>query len=260
MAVCPKCGTQVPNTSKFCTECGFPMNVPDPTPAPAPAPAPSYSAPVYTPTPAPEAPKPARSGRGKAILLISLAVLLLAGATVGVLFLTGVLGGNKDYDRAMDLYKSGNYAEAAELFEQVGDYKDSAEMANTCRYQQAVAAFNQENYTEAMRLFQGLGSYKDSADWVVKCETKLIPVGTWKLTGLFEGEEDYSAYLAMLGMDLTLVLNEDGTGTMEMMGEKLDITWADGKIMIEGESLSFSVDGDTLTISEEGERMVFTRQ
>ena len=85
-------------------------------------------------------------------------------------------------------------------------------------------------------------------------------VGTWKLTGLFEGEEDYSAYLAMLGMDLTLVLNEDGTGTMEMMGEKLDITWADGKIMIEGESLSFSVDGDTLTIAEEGERMVFTRQ
>ena len=85
-------------------------------------------------------------------------------------------------------------------------------------------------------------------------------VGTWKLTGLFEGEEDYSAYLAMLGMDLTLVLNEDGTGTMEMMGEKLDITWADGKIMNEGESLSFSVDGDTLTIAEEGERMVFTRQ
>ena len=85
-------------------------------------------------------------------------------------------------------------------------------------------------------------------------------VGTWKLTGLFEGEEDYSAYLAMLGMDLTLVLNEDGTGTMEMMGEKLDITWADGKIMNEGESLSFSVNGDTLTIAEEGERMVFTRQ
>ena len=85
-------------------------------------------------------------------------------------------------------------------------------------------------------------------------------VGTWKLTGLFEGEEDYSAYLAMLGMDLTIVLNEDGTGTMEMMGEKLDITWADGKIMNEGESLSFSVDADTLTIAEEGERMVFTRQ
>ena len=89
---------------------------------------------------------------------------------------------------------------------------------------------------------------------------KNAAVGTWKLTGLFEGEEDYSAYLAMLGMDLTLVLNEDGTGTMEMMGEKIDITWADGKIMNEGESLSFSVDGDTLTITEEGERMVFTRQ
>ena len=89
---------------------------------------------------------------------------------------------------------------------------------------------------------------------------KNAAVGTWKLTGLFEGEEDYSAYLAMLGMDLTIVLNEDGTGTMEMMGEKIDITWADGKIMNEGESLSFSVDGDTLTISEEGERMVFTRQ
>ena len=229
MAVCPKCGTQVPNTSKFCTECGYPMNVPDPTPAPAPAPAPSYSAPVYTPTPAPEAPKPARSGRGKAILLISLAVLLLAGATVGVLFLTGVLGGNKDYDRAMDLYKSGNYAEAADLFEQVGDYKDSAEMANTCRYQQAVAAFNQENYTEAMRLFQGLGSYKDSADWVEKCEQRidydravtLYNQGDYEAAAeIFEGLGDYKDSADRAEQCRKKLFNP--VGTYHLVGIKID--------------------------------------
>ena len=89
---------------------------------------------------------------------------------------------------------------------------------------------------------------------------KNAAVGTWKLTGLFEGGEDYSAYLAMLGMDMTLVLNEDGTGSMEMMGEKIDVTWGDGKITNEGESIPFSVDGDKLTMEEDGSQLVFTRQ
>ena len=260
MAVCPKCGTQVPNTSKFCTECGYPMNVPDPTPAPAPAPAPSYSAPVYTPTPAPEAPKPARSGRGKAILLISLAVLLLAGATVGVLFLTGVLGGNKDYDRAMDLYKSGNYAEAADLFEQVGDYKDSAEMANTCRYQQAMAAFNQENYTEAMRLFQGLGSYKDSADWVEKCETKLGPNGTYKLTGIKIDGEDYSSFIPMLGYDsYTITFNSDGTGALVGDGSNISFKWNDTVIDDGVDKIPYTFTDKTVSFETSGVEMTFTK-
>ncbi len=85
-------------------------------------------------------------------------------------------------------------------------------------------------------------------------------VGTWKLTGLFEGGEDYSAYLSMLGMDMTMTLEAGGTGTMEMMGQKIDVTWGDGKISYEGDSIPFTVDGDKLTMEEDGSQLVFTRQ
>ena len=163
MAVCPNCGTQLPDGAGFCTECGQPLR--------APAPAGGYTAPVNIP--APEAPKPARSGGGKTALILCLAVLLLAGATLGVLFLTGVLGGNKDYDRAMELFKQGQYPEAAALFEQLGDYKDSAELAQNCRYQQAQLAYTREDYEQALELFTTLGNYRDSADWAARCEQKL---------------------------------------------------------------------------------------
>ena len=163
MAVCPNCGTQLPDGVGFCTECGQPLR--------APAPAGGYTAPVNIP--APEAPKPARSGGVKTALILCLAVLLLAGATLGVLFLTGVLGGNKDYDRAMELFKQGQYPEAAALFEQLGDYKDSAELAQNCRYQQAQLAYTREDYEQALELFTTLGNYRDSADWAARCEQKL---------------------------------------------------------------------------------------
>jgi hypothetical protein len=197
MAVCPNCGTQVPNNSKFCTECGQVMT----TPAAAPTPA-GY------PGAAPTVEKPARSGHGKLILIISLAVLLLAGATVGVLFLTGVLGGNKDYDRAMDLYKSGNYAEAAALFEQLGDYEDSWDMARTCRYQQAQNAYLQEDYETALTLFTNLGSYRDSADWAQRCEKKLVKGPSGKYVGYLNGD-----------VFSTVTFKDDGTFTELLTGQ-----------------------------------------
>ena len=293
MAVCTNCGAQVPNTVKFCTECGRPM-------AAAPTPV------TYGGTPAPETyvgETPARSGgKGKTILLISLAALLLIGAVIGVLFLTGVLGGNKDYDRAMELYKTGQYESAAALFDSLGDYKDSAEMANSSRYEQAKNAYNQEDYTTALRLFQGLGSYKDSADWAGKCQQQMDydramalykqgdyasageifqglgsykdsadwaekcqdklfnPVGTYHLTGIVIDGEDYSDYISVLGYDsYTITFNSDGTGAMAGDGSNVRFTWS-GNIMDDGtDQIPFTCSGDTISFETEGVKMTFTR-
>ena len=94
-------------------------------------------------------------------------------------------------------------------------------------------------------------------------EKKNPAVGTWKISGLFESGEDYTAYMSALGFDgLVIVLNEDGTGTMTMDGQTADIKWEDGKIINPNtnESLTFTIDGDKLTIQEDTVELVFTRQ
>ena len=226
------------------------------TPAPA----------SYGGTPAPEpyvGETPARSGgKGKKILLICLAALLLAGAVVGVLFLTGVLGGNKDYDRAMEPYKSGQFEEAATVFDQLGDYKDSAEMANSCRYQQAKNAYSQENYDQALQLFQGLGSYKDSTDWVEKCQDKLFnPVGTYLLTGLKIDGEDYSDYISLVGYEnYTIIFNAAGTGSLAGGGSNIRFTWDRNVIDDGSDQIPYTYENDTIRFETEGVEMTFTRE
>ena len=285
MPVCPKCGTQVPESSKFCLECGYSMLAPSPIPVTT----------TY-------ADKPARSGRGKTILLISLAVLLLAGAALGVLFLTGVLGGNKDYDRAMDLYKTGSYEEAAVLFEQLGDYKDSADMARSSRYQQAKLAYQREEYQAARDLFLQLGDYSDSADWVTRCTqgmdyerameffnqgkygeaaalfTKLgdyrdsasraevcrtqqsSVVGVYKLTGVWMDGTDYSSYLPSLGYDnATITFRDDGTGVLNLDGSNALFRWNESYIDDGSTTYPYTRSADTVSFEADNLEMTFTR-
>ena len=235
MAVCPKCGTQVPNNLAFCTECGC-----------------NLSEPVLAKTndlsPAKE--KHSHPGRGTNVLFVCIGVLFLACAVIGTLLLTGVLGSGKEYSQAMDLYKQGQLEEAAVLFDQLGDYKNSAEMANTCRYQQAQNAYLR--YDLALTLFQDLGDYRDSADWVERCEAALKnpAVGTWEIRSMTSGEETLSVdEVPALKNYIVIELKADGTGTITSGGETLPLTWDDATITVEGDPANYKVSGDELTIT-----------
>lgn len=87
---CTKCGKELKDGSKFCTECGAALDgAPSPAPAPAPAQTPVYAAaPVYTPAPA-AASKKKMSG-GVIALIITAAVLAVAAiALVAFVLLSG---------------------------------------------------------------------------------------------------------------------------------------------------------------------------
>ncbi len=71
-----------------------------------------------------------------------------------------------DYKEATELYNAGAYAEALEIYRALGDFADSARMAELCwqkvDYAAAETALAAGDYTGAMTLYQGLGMYRDS--------------------------------------------------------------------------------------------------
>lgn len=85
--------------------------------------------------------------------------------------------------------------------------------------------------------------------------------GTYKLTGMMQDGEDLSEQIAAmeaLGMEITLVLKEDGTGYLNMLGEQADLTWDAKSITVEGDAEPYTVDGDSLTLKEGNTSMTFT--
>lgn len=67
---------------------------------------------------------------------------------------------------AVELYNSGNYAEACKQFVKVKNYRDSESNYMESAYQIAVEARNNKDYVSADPIFEALGNYKDSAELV----------------------------------------------------------------------------------------------
>ncbi len=64
------------------------------------------------------------------------------------------------------------------------------------------------------------------------------PVGVYNLVKAVSGGVEYKA--AEAGMSGVLTLNEDGTGTLEAMGGKLDVTWDSEKKTITSSTIEDS--------------------
>lgn len=89
--------------------------------------------------------------------------------------------------------------------------------------------------------------------------------GTWVLTGaVAEGMEMGASTLSMLGMDMTLVINADGTMTLTLMGMEEAGTWtvAENGININDgtEDTLVTYQDEVLSIVSEDETMLFTRE
>ena len=83
---CPKCGSQVPDGTKFCPKCGNVLGGGAPAPQPAPAGAGGQNV-AYTPV------APANKGTNKGVI-IGLAVVAVAIVAALVFFLVSCMGGN----------------------------------------------------------------------------------------------------------------------------------------------------------------------
>ncbi len=96
------------------------------------------------------------------------------------------------YIYAMELYKSGQYEKAYEVFKSLNYYKDSPDQAIECGYSYAMELYDSHRYSEAYEIFNSL-EYKDSADRAAEClfqkqkaGLKNVTVGSYIRFGVYE--------------------------------------------------------------------------
>jgi len=70
------------------------------------------------------------------------------------------------YNTAMDLFASGQYESAREIFLALGNFNDSVEMARQAHFNQAMELYSNRHYEEAKEIFSTLGDFKNSAELV----------------------------------------------------------------------------------------------
>lgn len=97
---------------------------------------------------------------------------------------------------------------------------------------------------------------------------KSIYTGTWELeSGSDENLDAESVELMKsLGLEVTLTLKEDGTGSLDLFGESTDITWeaksnTEGTITLEGEKANIKIADSKLTLDDDtGASMTFAKK
>lgn len=125
-------------------------------------------------TTAPKQPKETRRERTKhkksygPFIVILLIVVIFAGG-IAIKVVPEKLNA-KNYEEASVLYGQKKYAEAAEIYAELGEYEDSEIRKSICLYAQASTLETQKKYSEAAEIYAVLGDYEDSAAKLNSCK------------------------------------------------------------------------------------------
>ena len=98
-------------------------------------------------------------------------LLALALCTLMLLTMTGCTD-SMTYRKAKNLHTTGDYEEAIELFEKLGDYGDSKDMIGVCYYELGREAMLEEKWQEAIGYFEQ-SNYHGAAERIRECQDKL---------------------------------------------------------------------------------------
>ena len=130
---------------------------------------PQFEQPQYAQQPPKSASVKPRKKKTGLIIGVVAGLLVLLG--VGGFFLyTKVIQPKMQYDAAASLLADGKYDEARTAFLELGDYQDSATMADEALYRKASATLRAGDYDTAKGIYRSLGSYSDSAAMVKECD------------------------------------------------------------------------------------------
>lgn len=97
---------------------------------------------------------------------------------VCILMLGTLLTGCKsdDYKEACELVEAEDYTAAKEILEELGNYKDSSELAKECDYQIAFDLLSNGDFDEAVAIFKSISDYKDVSEIIGTLTSKCSDV------------------------------------------------------------------------------------
>ncbi len=187
---CRKCGNQIPDGEKFCNQCGTPVASENVIPPPGQSgdmPVPSsgaeqsgmYAPPTlyYTDDNRHRANKPKQSSGKKlrTILIIAGSVLVVAAAVLIPLLIEKAR--SERYEAAFAMMDSGAFDEAKAEFIELGEYRESSDMAEECQntmdYNAAMALKDAGDFEKARDAFKSLGSFEDATELSTECQNTL---------------------------------------------------------------------------------------
>lgn len=109
-------------------------------------------------------------------IIIPAAIVILV--LIALLFIVPSFSTSRKYHHALDLMNQNSFAEASEIFEELGDYRDSRKMVDDCAkgiiYLQAVKDMEAGNYEAAMNGFQAAFGFRDSKDLMDECNAAIL--------------------------------------------------------------------------------------
>ncbi len=187
--ICKNCGSTIEGEATFCPECGASIASIATTVTPEPAPQDSLS---LAEVPATEEPGKTRSGK-KRFWLIGIAALCVLAVALFVIL--GAIN-KRNYEAASALFTAGGYAEAAQAFTALRNYKDSADRAalstdwanytNACNM---IEIFSHDDAVEAKQIFLSLGQFEEAPEKAVFCQNSL----DFEAADALETAGDYAA-------------------------------------------------------------------
>ncbi len=104
--------------------------------------------------------KPQRK-KSYAPIVTGLVIILGILAIIGFSVIPDKINESK-YAKAVSLSKEKNYAEAAEVFAELGNYEDAEEKALKCKYDYAASLEEKKEYAIARDVYESLGDFQDS--------------------------------------------------------------------------------------------------
>ncbi|MBO4537671.1 MAG: zinc-ribbon domain-containing protein [Erysipelotrichaceae bacterium] len=133
MKTCPKCGKSIPARAQYCPYCRKHL-----------------------------VESKAAAGFRKYRLVAAVALAVIALIVAAVIYLP-TAAKSKSYNQALKLVKSGEYQQAVDAFNELGDYQKARQYASYC---QAVLNFNAGNLEGAEPLFRASGSVENANNYL----------------------------------------------------------------------------------------------